>query len=130
MKRVLALTLTFMFLLGMTACGQTQAPQKTPAASESAESSAPAESEASETQPRDTTEESTVPAPEGETDSAEENPGNFNLETATVTLNSGYEMPVMGLGTDSLSDEECYNSVTALLEAGGGRRKNPFHRPF
>lgn len=119
MKRVLALTLTFMFLLGMTACGQTQAPQKMPAASESAESSAPAESEARETPPSDTTEESTAPAPEGETDSAEKNPGNFNLETATVTLNSGYEMPVMGLGTYSLSDEECYNSVTALLEAGG-----------
>ena len=130
MKRVLALTLTFMFLLGMTACGQTQTSQETPAASESAESSAPAESGASETPPSDTAEESIVPAQEGETDSAEENPGNFNLETATVTLNSGYEMPIMGLGTYSLSDEECYNSVTALLEAGGGRRKNPFHRPF
>ena len=34
-------------------------------------------------------------------------------------LNSGYEMPVMGLGTYSPSDEECYDSVTALLEAGG-----------
>ena len=124
MKRILALTLTFMLLLGMTACGQTQIPQETPTASESAESGA------SETPPNDTTEESIEPTPEGETDSAEENPGNFNLETATVTLNSGYEMPVMGLGTYSLSDEECYNSVTALLEAGGGRRKNPLHRPF
>lgn len=28
-------------------------------------------------------------------------------------------MPVMGLGTYSLSDEECYNSVIALLKAGG-----------
>lgn len=43
----------------------------------------------------------------------------FNFETHTVLLNSGYEMPIMGLGTYSLSDEECYNSVTALLEAGG-----------
>ena len=43
----------------------------------------------------------------------------FNFETHTVMLNSGYEMPIMGLGTYSLSDEECYNSVTALLEAGG-----------
>lgn len=49
----------------------------------------------------------------------EGNPGNFNLDTGTVMLNSGYEMPIMGLGTYSLSDEECYNSVTALLEAGG-----------
>lgn len=43
----------------------------------------------------------------------------FSFETHTVMLNSGYEMPIMGLGTYSLSDEECYNSVTALLEAGG-----------
>lgn len=41
------------------------------------------------------------------------------METKTVMLNSGYEMPIMGLGTYSLSDEECYNSVTALLESGG-----------
>ena len=45
--------------------------------------------------------------------------GEFDLETHTVLLNSGYEMPIMGLGTYSLTDEECYNSVTALLEAGG-----------
>ena len=43
----------------------------------------------------------------------------FNFESKTVMLNSGYEMPIMGLGTYSLSDEECYNSVTALLENGG-----------
>ena len=45
--------------------------------------------------------------------------GEFNFQTHTVLLNSGYEMPIMGLGTYSLSDEECYNSVTALLENGG-----------
>lgn len=45
--------------------------------------------------------------------------GVFDFEKHTVLLNSGYEMPIMGLGTYSLSDEECYNSVTALLEAGG-----------
>lgn len=45
--------------------------------------------------------------------------GKFDLEAHTVLLNSGYEMPILGLGTYSLTDEECYNSVTALLEAGG-----------
>ncbi len=45
--------------------------------------------------------------------------GEFDFEKRTVMLNSGYEMPIVGLGTYSLSDEECYNSVTALLEAGG-----------
>lgn len=43
----------------------------------------------------------------------------FDFESHTVMLNSGYEMPIMGLGTYNLSDEECYNSVTALLNAGG-----------
>ena len=43
----------------------------------------------------------------------------FDLENGTVRLNSGYTMSIMGLGTYSLSDEECYASVTALLEAGG-----------
>ncbi len=45
--------------------------------------------------------------------------GAFDFEKKTVLLNSGYEMPIIGLGTYSLSDEECYNSVTALLESGG-----------
>lgn len=43
----------------------------------------------------------------------------FNFQTKTVRLNSGYDMPLAGLGTYALSDEECFNSVTALLEAGG-----------
>ena len=42
----------------------------------------------------------------------------FNFETKTVTLNSGYEMPVYGIGTYSLLNEECVNSVSAALENG------------
>lgn len=45
--------------------------------------------------------------------------GKFDFEKHTVLLNSGYEMPIMGLGTYSLLDEDCYNSVTTLLENGG-----------
>ncbi len=45
--------------------------------------------------------------------------GEFDFETKTVLLNSGYEMPIMGLGTYSLTDEECAVSIAALLEAGG-----------
>lgn len=43
----------------------------------------------------------------------------FNFETKTVRLNSGYDMPIAGLGTYALSDETCKNSVNALLESGG-----------
>lgn len=45
--------------------------------------------------------------------------GAFDFQTKTVRLNSGYDMPIVGLGTYALSDEECYHSVTALLEHGG-----------
>lgn len=117
MKRILALALTFTFLLSMAACGQKS--QETPSTSESIEPSSSAESKTSAALPDEATGGITASSSEEKTDSTVENPGNFDLETATVTLNSGYEMPIMGLGTYSLSDEECYNSVTALLDAGG-----------
>lgn len=45
--------------------------------------------------------------------------GQFNFDTKTVLLNSGYEMPILGLGTYALDHETCVNSVMALLENGG-----------
>ena len=45
--------------------------------------------------------------------------GIFDLDKKTVLLNSGYEMPVMGLGTYSLDHDTCVNSVKTLLENGG-----------
>ena len=42
----------------------------------------------------------------------------FNFETKMVTLNSGYEMPLNGIGTYSLTGEECYNSITSALNSG------------
>ena len=45
--------------------------------------------------------------------------GKFNFETKTVLLNSGFEMPVVGLGTYSLLDEVCVTSVSEALKAGG-----------
>ena len=42
----------------------------------------------------------------------------FNFETRTVTLNSGYEMPMLGLGMFSLSDSEAENSTYWALKAG------------
>lgn len=48
-----------------------------------------------------------------------ENPGTFNYEAKTVLLNSGYEMPILGIGTYSLKGDECVNSVSEALKAGG-----------
>ena len=44
--------------------------------------------------------------------------GRFDFDTRRVTLNSGYEMPIYGLGTYSLHGEECTGAVTAALENG------------
>lgn len=46
------------------------------------------------------------------------NPGKFNFETKTVMLNSGYEMPLNGLGTYSLHGETCINAVKSALASG------------
>ena len=42
----------------------------------------------------------------------------FNFDTKTVKLNSGYEMPLNGLGTYSLTGDTCYDSVMSALKVG------------
>ncbi|MDO4867313.1 MAG: aldo/keto reductase [Clostridia bacterium] len=42
----------------------------------------------------------------------------FDLENATVTLNNGVEMPILGIGTFALSSEEAENSVYWALRDG------------
>lgn len=42
----------------------------------------------------------------------------FDFENKTVTLNSGYTMPIHGLGTYSLHGEECINAVKSALASG------------
>lgn len=111
MKRFFTLLLSLTLLVVISACRQSaqngETAEKT-SASNSQENSSDKEQPDSKTQNSDTSAAQT-----------KENPGRFNFETKTVMLNSGYEMPIMGLGTYSLSDEECYNSVTTLLNAGG-----------
>ena len=45
--------------------------------------------------------------------------GVFDFESKTVLLNSGYEMPILGLGTYALDHDTCVNSVKTLLQNGG-----------
>ncbi len=47
-----------------------------------------------------------------------ENPGMFDFSSKTVTLNSGYVMPINGLGTDSLTGDTCFASVMSALQSG------------
>jgi len=45
--------------------------------------------------------------------------GVFNFEKKSVLLNSGYEMPILGLSTYALDYDTCVNSVKTLLRNGG-----------
>lgn len=61
-----------------------------------------------------------TPETESEDNSYEsDDVGKFDFENKTVLLNSGYQMPIMGLGTYSLNYDTCVNSVKALLKNGG-----------
>lgn len=42
----------------------------------------------------------------------------FDFETKTVILNSGYKMPINGIGTYSLLDDVCITSLSTALEYG------------
>lgn len=44
--------------------------------------------------------------------------GQFDFEKQTVLLNSGYEMPIIGLGTWTLKGEEAENAVYHALKSG------------
>ena len=44
--------------------------------------------------------------------------GSFNFDSGTVLLNSGHEMPIIGLGTWALNDKEAENSVYHALKSG------------
>ena len=54
-----------------------------------------------------------------ETDRAEPEVGMFDFDSKTVLLNSGYTMPILGLGTYALDHDTCVNSVMTLIENGG-----------
>lgn len=57
-------------------------------------------------------------ATESTAENTSDNPGGFDFARRSVTLNSGYEMPINGLGTYSLHGDECRDSVTAALASG------------
>lgn len=58
----------------------------------------------------------------GQTNAAPETNANgypvFHFDSRTVKLNSGYEMPILGLGMFSLSDSQAENSTYWALKAG------------
>lgn len=113
MRKILSLALILWLVFAITACGQ--AAQNEPGPAGSTEIS-PMVNGAEGTK-------ETEPTPENagsEPSIGEENAvkAEFDFETKTVMLNRGYEMPINGLGTYSLHDDVCINSVTAALNSG------------
>lgn len=51
-------------------------------------------------------------------DTSNEEIANFDLQSKTVTLNSGYKMPLNGIGTYSLTGDVAYDSISSALESG------------
>ena len=122
MKRLCKLTIVILFMLLLSSCGQKS--DREPNAEGEADQTKSIEAEtgkAKNIETDETAEES--PADENNTQTQEDEGAMkrdiiFDFETKTVTLNSGYRMPIYGIGTYSLTDSECIDSVTAALENG------------
>ena len=114
MNKRTIITLILAMCMMLTACGQIEKTEKNDVTDTSSmklqeQSSEPGESETAE-----------MPVSSAETDidaDTEEYPV-FDFEKRTVTLNSGYEMPILGLGMFSLSDSEAENSTYWALKDG------------
>lgn len=113
MRKICNLILTTVIILTLVACeSDISSEGKTSNGVVPAQSTENMESQG-ETNVSDNVESSVPTDDKGETMKAE-----FNFETKTVMLNSGYEMPINGLGTYSLHGDECINSVKSALESG------------
>ena len=104
MKKFLLLILSVCLALSLAACG-------TQTGDTGEQTSAPDTS--SSTQPGTDGTESTVGGENQNTDAPE-----FDLQKGTVTLNNGIEMPILGIGTFSLSDSDAEESVYWALKDG------------
>ncbi len=109
MRKTFLVVLTAILLLSAATCGSQATaaqPSKEPV-QEMTGNEAPAEEPATEEEP---TEMTTTQEPAAT--------GVFDLEKGTVLLNSGYEMPVLGIGCFALSDAQAENSVYWALRDG------------
>lgn len=112
MKRLCKLTLALLLMFLLSSCGM-QPNQKPSAEKETGQIKSIGTEEQVEGNSADRDS-----AQAQEDDSAMKRDITFDFETKTVTLNSGYQMPIYGIGTYSLTDSECVDSVTAALENG------------
>ena len=101
-KKAITFLLTISVFFVMAACTQSQKEQPQ-----------------SVTEKENTTAEITAqPTTEQPDANSETSASEFDFDSKTVKLNSGYEMPILGLGTWTLSNEEAENSVYHALKDG------------
>lgn len=127
MRKLLCMVLAYSLIFVMYGCGQIQEPvQEQLAPMEPSTDGESPEISASGDYPG-SVESVTSQAGSADSDHKEETEGSetavesgysFDFETKTVMLNSGYEMPIYGLGTYSLTGEVCVDSVSAALDRG------------
>lgn len=111
MKKIFAILLSGLLLISLAACN---------GGNISAENSGTSSSVSTQNPLGEPVEEEIQSTPTGIQDGTDVNQiGKFDLERGIVLLNSGYEMPILGLGTFQLSDSECENSVYHALLYGG-----------
>ena len=113
MSKIFSLIFVFLLVFPMTACGQNKAEEnRTAGGIETIPVTDIIEPvRETRTAPHDTGSE---PVAGEETIVKAE----FDFERKTVMLNSGYEMPINGLGTYSLHGDECISSVKSALSDG------------
>ena len=106
--RAFALAVLASVVLAATACSMQQSTTSVTADAQAAETGTSSEDTSMSEQTKAATEQS-----------GEARVGAFDMANKKVRLNSGYDMPIMGLGTYSLDRNTCVNSVKALLRNGG-----------
>lgn len=107
-RRIFALLVLASVVLAAASCSTQQSAESVTPAVQTTETSASSEDTTMSEQTKATTEQS-----------IEAKSGTFDMVNKKVRLNSGYDMPIMGLGTYSLDHDTCVNSVKALLRNGG-----------
>lgn len=110
MKKIVSLALLLSLIFSVTACGQTVQTETDAAGNIETSKAAERAQESGEAAP---TESAATDAEKEAIMIAE-----FDFETKTVMLNSGYEMPINGLGTYSLHGDECISAVKSALSSG------------
>ena len=110
--RILSIILAAILLLAMTGCAGNNTPAADPAESTEQTVDSSTHTPASEPQTTDTD------TPAEVVSSDDPQIGVFDLENGTVLLNSGYEMPILGIGCYLLSQEQAENSVYWALRDG------------